>query len=89
MNDAQAVGFGQSLADLLGNGRLLSQSLVGHLPDKTLQILACHIFHGDEVGPFIITQVKHPADIPVGDHPGRFQFIAEPLDRPFISRVQV
>jgi hypothetical protein len=52
---------------------------------EPLQILSGDIFHRDVVDEVGLAQVVHPADVAVGDFPGEFQFVFEPLDRLFLD----
>ena len=53
----------------------------GRHPDHALEVLAGHVFHGDEMGPFGLAEVEHPADVLVPDLPGEPELVPEPLDR--------
>ena len=85
MDNAQAVGFGQPVTDLLPNAQQHAQAQApGHM-DHALQVFAVDVFHGDEMGPFRFADIEHLADIPVADPAGQTDLVAEPLDRLFIG----
>ena len=47
MDDAQAVGFGEPVADLAGDGDGLAGGEAADLADEALQVLALDVLHGD------------------------------------------
>jgi hypothetical protein len=81
VDDAEAVGFGQSLADLIGDINGLPRAEPPHHPDHALQVLAADVLHGDVMRALVFAEVVHPADVLVRDLPGRPELVAEPLDR--------
>ena len=86
MNNSQPVSLSQSIADLLGDAdRGPAPELTGH-PDHALQVLPRHIFHGDEMRPFLLHELVHFSHVPVGDLPGELELVAESLDGLCVGR---
>ena len=81
MNDADAMGFRQSCADLPRDADGLTDRQSADPVDEALKVLAGDVFHGDVIRAFLPAEVVHPADIPVGDGPRQFQFVSKALDR--------
>ena len=84
MDDAQIVGLGQALADLLGDGDGFAGRERPAFFDQPLQILPGYILHGDEERLALFMELVHPADVLVGDPAGELDLVPEALDRPLV-----
>ncbi len=85
VEDAQPVGLGQSVRDLLGDGQHLGFGEMSRPPDEAFEVLAGHVLHGDEMKLPNLAQVVHAADVGVGDLAGELELVPEALDRPLVG----
>ncbi len=85
MDKTLAMGFSQSLTDLLGNAYSFSWCQLSCSSYESFQVLAIHILHGDKMHVSFFAEVMHAADIPVGDLAAKLQLIPEALDSFFID----
>ena len=80
MDDAQAVGFGEAIADLFAD----TQDATAQLPDIRITVLRSSPATYSMVmkwAPSASSEIEHPADVPVPDLPGELELVREPLDR--------
>ena len=80
VDDAQAVGLGQPVADLAGVGKGLRRGQVADLADEALEVLALDVFHGDVGDAGLFVEVEHPGDVPVDDLAGQLELGRKALD---------
>ena len=85
MDNAEVMGFGQSLGNLLGNGDGLPCRQGASLLNENLEILPRHVLHGDEQLLAVLVELVHPADVLVGYFAGQLDLVPEAVDRRFVK----
>ncbi len=86
MDDAQPVGFFQSIGGLPGDGESFLCRDRASPPDERFEVFAGHIFHGDVVSALVLIDIVHPANVLVGNFSGELQFVLETGDNFDIAR---
>ena len=80
MDDSQAVGSGESGAEIAGDVECLVVREFSNAPQKRGEVLAIDVLHGDEVMAFPLHHVVKAADVGMRDLPTKADFAVETLE---------
>lgn len=86
MDDPQLVGFGQSFGHLANDGQSRTNGDYLHPMDQALQVLSADVLHRQIEGLPLLVEVKHTADVFMGDLAGRLDLVTEAFDHPLLCR---